>query len=233
MFKRLLVGLFSALTLLFLGAVDAQAKLPCNEKTLFRLNQVSYDYNSPLVTAVTDIPAVFPNPSSTKTIDAPFFMNCRSFTAKGSIGTFLMNGDVIRNFGKLINREEQEPYNNEFKPGRIPLLYFGYYTYPNIREDWNQGRVYMEFDKGKLVISEDDENGISFIAFKDCVVAVRVNHGVLKPMYFNNQITQVRFGPSDLVEFYLKGVHIQFEYMALNFKKGIIIVQNGVKFPSK
>ncbi len=233
MTQRIFVVVLLAVSLFTLGAVHAQSKLECYENTLFQIgDRTLWDsaIHEPVAIAVLNFPARFPNPASKKEIEESFVMKCPSFTARRVKDTFTITGNVQQNLGRLINYWfEGNPDQLQKKQGRINLLFSGDFRFPDAREGWSQRRVYMELANGKLVVSYET----SLARFKNQVVAVRINGGALKPVVFDSKITQIRYGSSDLLEFYISGSDASFDYMALNFKRGIITVQNGVKFPSK
>jgi hypothetical protein len=217
--RMMIVTLVAALTFQTIQAGDAQTKLNCDEKVSFDINDMNESFNRQIVTAMTTTPGVFPNPSKTEFIDVPFVMTCPSFTASSVNDSFSITGDVLQNFKRLRGSS-----------GGISLLYVYGWKYPSIREGFWSNGVSIRIQNNKFVVESDDEYNVWF---RDAVVAVRLNGGPLKPVYFEGKVTQIQHGPKDLIQLYLKGSDRQFDYLVLDLKKGYINVQNGVEFPSQ
>ena len=217
-------------SIIILEIALAQSVVPCSENALFQVDDRQVWLHDSFIRAIIIVPARFPNPATSEIIIKPFQMKCRTFVAKTSNSEFRISGDVRQNFRRLISVwKEGHPDNSKVIPGRVVFVFHGDFTYPNIRKNWSQERIYLDLVKDKLVFFHDNNVG----RIKNDVVAVRINGGSLKPVFFDNKVTQIKFGSIDLLEFYLKGGNVQFDYMSLNFKRNIITIRNGIDFPSK
>lgn len=230
MYKSL-AGALTASILLLGGTGSAQKSIPCVSSTRFQIvDQTFWSIMDTSVEAHYTIPAQFPKPAVSKKVNIPFTMKCPGFTAVSKKGDFTLMGDVGKNFQKLISFwHEGDPDTTSYIPGMVDLGYYGYFTYANIREDWNQERLALSLTGGRLKLSYEGYQ----VFLKDLIVGYRINSGSLQPAYFENKLSQIKHGPRDIVEIYVKGEEAQLSYLKIDFKNQKIIVRHQTSFPSK
>lgn len=222
--------LLSSLTLA--TTAHAQQKAACSPNVVVKiLDRIFWGtFDEGLGEAIIAVPAKFPNPASTKTINKPFLMACPNFSIRTDANSIKVTGG-IHHIKKLIGYwPEGDPDLTSAVRGRILLAHEGRFRYPSIREEWSSERIYMDFVGGKLRVEAEDYID-PFL--KNQVIGARVNGGKLLPVYFDGVVTQIPHGSRDRVEIYLKGEEVQMDYIDINFKAGTITIRNGVPFPKK
>jgi hypothetical protein len=213
--KLLLLGL-----LLGTGMVRA---IPCGSRALVQISAGGGVIGS----ARVDHPAVFPKQEYTTYTTTPYRMVCPDFTATSTAHELTMTGNMQAIWTHLRSKDsEAGTFNFFFRQG---------YIYPEIQEEYFRAGVNASVTNGRLQIGLEGLDQI----FAAEVIGARINGGVLQAVWFQGKHSQVRYGPTDVVELYAKRGEADVtypplvSYMRLDFKHGVLTIRDNVPFPSK
>ncbi|GGJ59409.1 hypothetical protein [Deinococcus roseus] len=222
-----------ALVLFLSTALAAPTTVPCTGNLQFSYNDPPMiemnGFKVPVSLYIT-FPAKFPNPAQQKYISAPYTIKCKTFTATADKTTFKITGNIYTTLQQLVAPFKEDEGEYDAVPGKMVLVYDGDFVYPALREDWYQDRVFFTLHKNQLQFEMEGSGEL----IKDDVIGYRINKGLLKPIWFEGELTKtVTFKSTDLVEVFVKGEHRGLDYLSLDFKTNTVQIKLGVPFPNK
>lgn len=210
--------------LLLLGLLWGSAgAIPCGPGAVIQISAGGGVVGS----ARVDNPAVFPKQAYTTYTATPYRMVCSDFTASSTAHELTMTGNMAAIWAHLRSKDSEA--------GTVNFFFRQGYIYPEIQEEYFRAGVNGSLVKGKLQI---DLEGLDQV-FTAEVIGARVNSGALQAVWFQGKHSQVRHGPTDVVELYAKRGEGDVtypplvSYMRLDFRHGILTIRDNVPFPSK
>ncbi len=216
-----------------LASAGAQQIVPCDKQVRFgyrSLDLISFDRGNEIVlaSAYLTTPAKFPDPAKTDYVVLPYEYNCNGVVASSTHDEFKIEGPISKILPLVVSPFRGDGGSFEATPNAIVLAYAGGYVYPNIRQDWYQARVFFTLDNGQIKLAYEPYGKL----LDQVAIGVKVDGGDIQPLFFNNTLTPVKANSGSLVEMFLKGEHRAFDYIGLDFGRGVITIRNGVPFPA-
>lgn len=215
------------LGLLICGSASA-ITLPCSPDVVFQISARDRDGNGSNIASVRlEHPAVFPKKAYTTYAPAPYRMTCPGFEAVATPHALTVTGNMATIWAHLKSKSSEA--------GTVHFFFDEGYIYPEIQEEYFRALIQANFVAGKLHF---DADGL-FTLFNPGIIGARVNGGPFQPVWFEGRRTQVKYGPTDVVELYATRGEgdvtyaPQISYMRIDFRHGSVTIRDDVKFPSK
>ncbi|GGN32433.1 hypothetical protein GCM10010842_09110 [Deinococcus daejeonensis] len=197
------------------------------------LSSWNYTKTSPMGTMSLITPAQFPNVEKREYIVQPFATKCGDVEISSDRNTLTLTGPIAQSMALLTSPYRGKGGGDADKDS-ITLAFNGRYYYPNLRQDWSQDRVLLNYDRAANAFALVFEKSIfTEIYMKEDVVGARLDGGPLLPVFFAGKYTPQDVTNAKIIEIYAKGKSAAFTYMKLDRTAQVIEFKNDVAFPQQ